>query len=121
MKIQVNSDSSITTSKEFITFVQEVVDQSVQNFKEHITRVVVHFSDENGNKFGTSDKRCVMEARLEGRQPIAVTDDAATLHEVTNGAAEKLKHALKTILGREFDKRRERHHADRSPEVLTEP
>ncbi len=31
----------------------------------------VHRSDENGSKSGQNDKRCVTEARLEGRQPVA--------------------------------------------------
>ena len=68
------------------------------SLQSQITRVEVHFSDENGGKGGANDKRCVMEARLAGRKPIAVTDQADTFDEVIDGAAEKLKHALKKIL-----------------------
>lgn len=30
-----------------------------------ITRIEVHFGDENGEKFGKNDKRCLLEARLQ--------------------------------------------------------
>jgi hypothetical protein len=35
----------------------------------------------------------VMEARLEGRQPVAVTHQAATLDQALEGAAHKLTRA----------------------------
>jgi hypothetical protein len=42
----------------------------------------------------------MMEARLEGHQPIAVTDDSETIDQAIDGAAEKLKHLLDHTLGR---------------------
>ncbi len=44
--------------------------------------------------------RCVMEARLEGRQPIAVTDQAATLDQAVRGDANKLARLIESTLGR---------------------
>ena len=69
---------------------------------EHITRVEVHLSDENSNKkIGTGDdKRCLLEARLTSRQPIAVSHQAATLEQAIDGAAKKMRHSLETVLGR---------------------
>ena len=58
----------------------------------------VHLSDENGNKESENDKRCMIEARLKGRQPIAVTDVADTYDHAVNGAIDKLKTSLDTIL-----------------------
>ena len=51
-------------------------------------------------KGGANDKRCLLEARLEGRQPIAVTNNAGTHHEAVKGAVGKMKAALDTVLGR---------------------
>jgi len=45
----------------------------------------VHLSDENGDKTGGNDKRCLMEARLEGRQPIAITHESETIDEAIEG------------------------------------
>lgn len=65
-----------------------------------ITRVDVHVRDENGDKGGGNDKRCVMEARLRGRQPVAVSHHAATVEEAVGGAAGKLRAFLESIVGR---------------------
>ncbi len=48
----------------------------------------------------TLSQRCMLEARLEGRQPIAVTHDADTLDWAVDGAAEKLNNAIESTLGR---------------------
>ena len=59
--------------------VAAAVERILGHLAEHITRVEVHLSDENGKKGGSHDKRCMMEARLEGHQPIAVTHEAETI------------------------------------------
>ena len=42
-----------------------------------------------------------MEARLEGKQPIAVANQADTTDQAVSGAIDKLKASLETIKGRE--------------------
>jgi hypothetical protein len=42
----------------------------------------------------------MLEARLEGMQPIAVTNNGATEEHALKGAIDKLKAALDTIIGR---------------------
>lgn len=51
-------------------------------------------------KSGQHDKRCVMEARLEGRQSMAVTHTAASLDKAVDGAADKLARMIESTLGR---------------------
>jgi ribosome-associated translation inhibitor RaiA len=41
-----------------------------------------------------------MEARLEGRQPVAVTHHAATIDQAVDGAADKLHRMIESTLGR---------------------
>ena len=72
----------------------------LDRFSQHITRIEVHLSDENADKSGESDKRCLIEARLEGRQPEVASDQAATIEGAYSGAAKKLQRALETTLGR---------------------
>jgi hypothetical protein len=38
----------------------------------------VHLADENSDKFGINDKRCLIEARPVNMQPVAVTNHADT-------------------------------------------
>ena len=79
---------------------EAAVERTLGHLAEHITRVEVHLSDENGKKGGSHDKRCMMEARLEGRQPSAVTYEAKTIDQAIDGAAGKMKSSLDHTLGR---------------------
>lgn len=64
MKIQVNTDRNLDGSAELITQVAATLEGALSRFSNRITRVEVHLSDENGSqKSGSSDKRCVLEAR----------------------------------------------------------
>jgi hypothetical protein len=100
LHIAVSTDSSVTGSDGLTAHVQEVVSAALQNTGARITRVEVHLSDTNAGKGGSDDKRCMMEARLQGRQPTAVTHEAATVEQAVKGAADKLKRALESIVGR---------------------
>lgn len=100
MKIQLNMDSNITGSEELRTSLTSLISDELSRFDDHITRLEVHLSDENGNKSGQNDKRCLIEARLEGMKPIAVTNHADTNEQAVTGAVDKLKSSLTTIQGR---------------------
>lgn len=81
------------------------IEDALERFSEHITRLEVHLSDENGAKSSQHDHRCLLEARLEGRQPVVVTEHAANVEQAVNGAAHKLVHLLDSTLGRLHDHR----------------
>ena len=100
MKIQFNTDSNITESKELRDSLIALVSEGLSRFDEHITRLEVHLSDENSLKKGVNDKRCLLKARLEGKQPIAVKNQANTLEQAVIGAVDKLKSSLDTKIGR---------------------
>jgi len=105
MKIQVNTDVHTDGTEALAVQVSATIEQALKRFSEHITRVEVHLSDENAGKSGPKDHRCMLEARLEGRQPVAVTDQAATLEQAVNGASHKLARLLDSTLGRLHDHR----------------
>ena len=105
MQIQINTDSNIEGNEKFAEQVKSVVESKLSHFSEQITRVEVHLSDENSHKSGQDDKRCMLEARLKGRQPIAVTHQASTLDQAVDGAANMIKKAIESDLGRLHDHR----------------
>jgi len=105
MKIQINTDNNIEGSDEFIHEMQAVLESALDRFAEHITRVEVHLSDENSSHKGGNDKRCIMEARMERMQPVVVTDQAETIEEAVNGAADKLERLIDHELGRLSDRK----------------
>lgn len=108
MQIQINTDGNIEGHEALATRVSSAVESALSRLSDHITRVEVHLSDKNSDKKGGSDDmRCVMEARLEGRQPIAVTHQAATVDQAVDGAADKLTRLIESTLGRLRDQTRE--------------
>lgn len=100
MQIQINTDHHIEGHEALVAWATGEVKSALNRHSAHITRVEVHLSDENGHKSGTNDKRCVMEARLQGRQPLAVTHHAETLYQAVTGAADKLTRLIESALGR---------------------
>ncbi|WP_406696978.1 HPF/RaiA family ribosome-associated protein [Singulisphaera sp. Ch08] len=100
MQIQVNTDNHIKGSNEFFAKVSAEVERGLSRFADQITRVEVHLADVNGPREGGADKRCLLEARLAGRQPIVVTHEAATLDESIVEACDKLERAIESLLGR---------------------
>ena len=104
MKIQINTDNHITGHEELAEQAKATVEGTLGHLAEHVTRVEVHLSDENSGKGGSHDKRCMMEARLEGHQPIAVSDEAESIGQAIAGAAEKMKRFLDHTLGRLRDR-----------------
>jgi hypothetical protein len=103
MTIQFNTDNNITGSKEHTAPLIALLSEGLSRFSSHITRLEIHLADVDGNKDGLSDIRCMLEARLEGMKPIAVTNHANTHEQAVTGAMAKLKTSLNTILGRQRD------------------
>ena len=109
MQIQMNTDDNIEGHEALATEVSSVVESALNRFSDHITRVEVHLSDENSEKKGgNDDMRCMMEARIEGRQPIAVTHQTANLDQAVDGAADKLTRLLESTIGRLRDQKSRR-------------
>jgi ribosome-associated translation inhibitor RaiA len=109
MQVQINTDRNIEGHEALATQVSGVVESALSRFTDSITRVEVHLSDENSDKKGGNDNmRCVMEGRLEGRQPVAVTHQAATVDQAVDGAADKLTRMIESTLGQLRDEKRRR-------------
>jgi ribosome-associated translation inhibitor RaiA len=105
MQILVNTDHNIHGHEELATHVKSVVESTLSRISDRITRIEVHLSDENGDKHGQNDKRCMMEARLEGRRPAAVTHHASSIPDAVDGAVGKLKRLLESTLDQLKDAR----------------
>ncbi|MCH9674662.1 MAG: HPF/RaiA family ribosome-associated protein [Gammaproteobacteria bacterium] len=101
MHIEFSSDGNIEGREMLATQTKETVEKTLSRFSARITRVEVHVSDLNGHKSGHDDKHCMIETRLEGREPTAVTHRAATLEKAIDGAAGKMKKSIQSTLERE--------------------
>ncbi len=101
MRIQINTDGSIQDRERLAAHFQGVLESALARFQDRLTHVEVHLSSETGDRTGRADKRCMIEARLHGCQPTAVTHQAAALDQAVDGAVDKLKRSLESVLGRE--------------------
>jgi ribosome-associated translation inhibitor RaiA len=104
MQVQVHADSSVPRNTILTHTVEAAVQNAVIRWTPRITRVEVHLSDITRHKGGADDKRCLIEARLAGLQPIAVKHQAGTLQEAIEGAADKLRKTVESTLGRLNDR-----------------
>jgi len=100
MIIQINTDRNTTGSEKLTAYFNSTISEALTRYSENISRLEVHLSDENSHKEGLDDKRCMLEARVEGMKPIAVTNQAGSTEQALSGALDKLEASLHTIFGK---------------------
>ena len=75
-------------------------------FENRITRLEIHVNDLNSHKGGATDKRCQIEARPAGLDPVSASHEAGDVESAVRGAAQKLVRLLDALFGRLEDSRR---------------
>ncbi len=100
MNIQINTDKNIEGNERLQSFLEKKITSTLRRFESHITRIEVHLSDVNAGKEGPQDKRCLIEARLEGRDPLTASANSDTVENAVNNAIDKIKQVLDTELGK---------------------
>ena len=104
MQIQIHS-AGIHNSDAINARLQQEVEAALKVWRGQVTRVEAHLHDDNGPKSG-KDKRCVLEVRLAGLQPLAVEASTDDMYQSITLAAGKAERAVRHKL--------ERHEAHRS-------
>lgn len=99
MQVQVNTDNATEGRARLLEEVEATVRDHLSRFADRITTVEVHLSDTNGDK-GGQDKRCLIEVRPSGMEPLVTTDDAGDIDGSVTAAA----HKMVTVLDRTFGK-----------------
>jgi len=94
MIIQLNTDNHIHGSEHFRQPIIDRINNELHRFSEHLSRVDVHFADENKGKTGPHDNRCTIEAHVAGRQSVAVTGHGTDTDLALSTAMGKLKASL---------------------------
>jgi len=105
MQIQVHTDHNIDGHEKLAAWVTGVLEQALLGVSDRVARVEVHLTDENSaSKTGPNDMRCVMEAKLDGRPPLAVTERADTIHNAIIAGSDKLSRLIDHTLERVSDR-----------------
>lgn len=102
MEILINSDNEVKMDQAAKDYFRAEVEDSLKRFGDHVTRFEVYFSDETSNKETQGDQKCVIEARLKGRNPEIVTSHGSAQKAAFDGAVSKIR----TVLDRVVEKQR---------------
>ncbi len=103
MQINVNTDDNLRGGASLAAWVERETKDILAHFTSQLTRVEVHLGDENASKAGEMDKRCAIEARAAGIDPVSVTNKGPNVEEACRGALRKLRSVLESRLGRRQD------------------
>lgn len=100
MQVQVNTSNGVENKETLERWADEFLNDALARFRQEITRVEVQITDENNASKGAADKRCMLEARLNGHEPLAVNHHAETQDLAFRGAAQKLVRLLEHTQGK---------------------
>ncbi len=100
MIVQFNTDHNFHGGEKAREPMIARITDDLSHYSSHITRVEAHLKDEDGSKHGADDKRCLLEARVEGKPPVVVSCHAQSNEAAVAGALDKLKISLEKTLGR---------------------
>ena len=104
MQIVVNTDAHIRGTEALSKDTEARIMNHISRFESRLTRIEVHLSDENSAAKGGPAMRCLLEARMANHQPVVASHQAETVELAIDGAAQKLDHALTSVVGRLSDR-----------------
>lgn len=102
MKIQINY-SDVEKTEPLEQHVSERVTKALHHVANEVTRVEVHLHDDKLTRKGGQDQRCTLEARIAGRDPLAVEERGHDLYHVIIEASDKLQRVVEKV----HDKRKD--------------
>lgn len=98
MEILINSDNHVETDQATKDYYRDELQNSLQRFEEYVTRFEVYFSDEASNKESEGDQKCVIEARIRGKNPERVINNNSSQKAAFDGAVDKIKKVLTKVV-----------------------
>lgn len=108
MQVLLNTDHHVDGREAMAAHLEQVVNDALHRFGDHVTRVEAHLADVNSlAKAGDDDIQCTLEARLAGFEPVVVKEHAGNAHQAIGGAVGKLQRALTTVFEKHDRKRGE--------------
>ncbi len=112
MQIQLNAAQGVAMSPALEEHIHNKLESVEKRFGEKLTRIEVYLTDVNGPKGGVN-KKCKLEARPRGGDPVMAESLHENAYDAVNGAAKRLE----TVLGSRFGKLERRTGAGRQSPV----
>ena len=102
MQVQVNTSNGIDNNDGLERWASDQINTRLARFAQDITSVEVQLSSEHhATSEGGADRRCMLEARVKGIAPVAVSHHAESQDLAFRGAIDKLSHALEHAFGKQ--------------------
>lgn len=80
--------------------IERQIEHALRHHESRFTRVDVHVHDDKAGRDGAADKRCVIEVRPAGADPLAVNDHGDDFYSTATLAAKKLERAVQNFVER---------------------
>lgn len=100
MQVQVNTSNGIENKDSLERWAGEFLNEALERYRQDIVRIEVQLRDESCTRNGPQDKRCMLEARIAGHDPVTATHHAPSQNEAIRGAAQRLQRVLEHTLGK---------------------
>ena len=98
MQVQINAPHGEFPDT-LVELIERGVEDGLANHASRLTRVEVHLQDLNAQKGGV-DKRCLIEARPRGMDPVAADHESTDVADAFRGALDKLQRVLERRFGK---------------------
>ncbi len=99
MELIINPGDGVHLSDALRDHVRHKLEPVERHHGDRLTRIEVHFKDDNGSK-GGRDSRCLLEAHPRGADPIVAEAVAEDAYTASHQAAGKLDRALANHFGK---------------------
>jgi hypothetical protein len=98
MQVQINAPNE-SLPDALVELIENTVREGLAHHADRLTRVEIHLRDLNAQKGGV-DKRCLIEARPRGLDPVAADHQSEGIRDALRGALEKLQRVLEHRFGK---------------------
>lgn len=92
--------SDIEKSEALGEHIERQIAHALRHHEGRFTRIDVHVHDDKAGRKGEADKRCVIEARPAGADPLAVDDHGEDFYATVTSTAKKLERAVQHFVER---------------------
>lgn len=95
-----NADPGTPVSADLAARIDATLTRALRPFSARLTRVEVNLGQTALGSRGVNETKCSVEARIRGQEPVTASARSRSAEVALHQAANKLKRALRTRLGR---------------------
>ena len=95
--------SGIERSEALEAHINQQVEHGLRHYPGRFTRTEVHLHDDNADRGGPNDKRCVIEVRPTGADPLIIEETGDDFYATISVACKKLERIARQFVEKNRD------------------